>query len=190
MRQTKLLFLFALGIGMMTGCGNSGVSEPAAQTENNPSQEVVDPGSGQASVVDDESQKNILQVAVGSEAHSTLVAAVQAAEYENALVNAGPFTVFAPTNDAFGALPEGTVEELVKPENKLKLQDILEYHVYIGSLKTDALIDGRVLGMANGGKVTCGLDGETITVNGAKIVGSVPCSNGIIHVVDGVLLPS
>jgi uncharacterized surface protein with fasciclin (FAS1) repeats len=180
-----LACLFAL---IMVGCSQSQVKETIVETEDN-SVSTPDNGSGQASVVDNESQKNILQIAIGSKDHTTLVAAVQAASYENALVNAGPFTVFAPTDAAFGLLPEGTVGELVKPENQLKLQDILEYHVYIGSLKAEVLTDGRVLGMANGGKITCGLDGETVTVNGAKILGSVPCSNGIIHVLDKVLLP-
>jgi uncharacterized surface protein with fasciclin (FAS1) repeats len=163
------------------------------QAENTQStgelENALDPKGGQAAVADESSQKNILHVALGSKDHTTLVAAVQAAAYENALVNAGPFTVFAPTDQAFGALPAGTVDELVKPENQLKLQDILEYHVYIGNLSAESLTEGRVLGMANGGKVTCANDNGTVTVNGAKIVASVPCSNGIVHVVDKVLLP-
>ena len=186
MKHWFTLFSVVLVVALISGCSSNA---PAPTSTSTP--EVVEQsiGGGQATVVDDESEKNILQVALGSEAHTTLVAAVQAASYENALVNAGPFTVFAPTNDAFALLPEGTVEELVKPENKLKLQDILEYHVYIGSLKADVLTEGRVLGMANGGKITCGLDGEVVTVNGSKILASIPTSNGIVHVVDKVLLP-
>lgn len=186
MKHLLTLFSMVFVEALISGCSSN---PPAAATTIQP--EVVEQsiGGGQASVVDDESEKNILQVALSSEAHTTLVAAVQAASYENALVNAGPFTVFAPTNDAFGLLPEGTVEELVKPENKLKLQDILEYHVYIGNLKTEVLSEGRILGMANGGKLTCGLDGEVVTVNGSKILASIPTSNGIVHVVDKVLLP-
>lgn len=183
--------LIVLLLASVVSCG-----ETATTTTTDPStaqaapvEEQADLGGGQASVVDENSIPNILQVAIGSKDHTTLVAAVQAAEYENALVNAGPFTVFAPTNDAFAALPEGTVETLVKPENQMQLRDILEYHVYIGNLKTDYLQDGQVLGMANGGKITCGLDGETVTINGGKILASIPTSNGIVHVIDKVLLP-
>ena len=94
---------------------------------------------GQASVVDNESEKNILQVAISSEAHSTLVAAVQAAQIEHVLVNAGPLTVFAPTNDAFAALPEGTVDNLLKPENQAQLATILTRHAAPGSYDLEAL---------------------------------------------------
>lgn len=87
---------------------------------------------GQSAVKDDESQKNIVQTAIGSPDHKTLVAALKAASYVDALSNAGPFTVFAPNDQAFAKLPEGTVEDLTKPENKDKLQNILEYHVYVG----------------------------------------------------------
>ncbi len=184
----NLIIVLALTMLLVIGCDQT-ESNNINRTNTVMVEDASDPGGGQASVVDNESEKNILQVALGSDAHKTLVAAVQAASYENALVNAGPFTVFAPTDDAFGLLPEGTVENLVKPENQKTLQDILEYHVYIGSLKTEVLTDGRVLGMANGGKVTCGIDGENVTINGKKIIASVPCSNGIVHVIDGVLLP-
>ena len=94
---------------------------------------------GQASVVDDESDKNILQVAISSKDHSTLVAAVQAAQIEHVLVNAGPLTVFAPVNGAFDALPAGTVEGLLKPENKGKLAAVLTKHAAPGSFDIDGL---------------------------------------------------
>ncbi|MCB0737507.1 MAG: fasciclin domain-containing protein [Bacteroidetes bacterium] len=184
MVKSGLLVLVALAF---FSCSTS--TPDGSQNQVQVSESAVDPGGGQASVTDDQSQKNILQIALGSNDHKTLVAAVQAAKYENALVNAGPFTVFAPTDAAFGELPDGTVESLVKPENQKKLQDILEYHVFIGGLKTDALTDGRVLGMANGGKVTCSVDGDAVKINGATIVATVPCSNGYVHVVDKVLLP-
>ena len=90
---------------------------------------------GQSAVKDDDSQKNIVQTAIGSADHKTLVAALKAASYVDALSNAGPFTVFSPTDAAFAKLPEGTVENLVKPENKLQLQDILEYHVYVDVIR-------------------------------------------------------
>ena len=145
---------------------------------------------GQATVQDDVSQKNIVQVAVGSADHSTLVAALQAAAYVDALANAGPFTVFAPTNAAFDKLPAGTVDDLVKPENQAKLRDILEYHVYIGAMRENMMRDGLKLNQANMKNVIVGKEGDKLTVNGANIVATVPCSNGIIYIIDQVLLPS
>lgn len=144
---------------------------------------------GQSAVVDDESQKNIVQTAVASPDHKTLVAALKAAEYVDALSNAGPFTVFAPTDAAFGKLPAGTVEDLVKPENKLKLQDILEYHVYVGVIRENMIQDGMSLNQVNGKNVKFTKSGNDLLVNGAKIVGTVSTSNGIIYVTDTVLIP-
>jgi uncharacterized surface protein with fasciclin (FAS1) repeats len=101
----------------------------------------------------------------------------------------GPFTVFAPTDAAFSALPAGTVESLVKPENQRKLRDILEYHVLLGVYKAESFVNGQKIGTAEGGSVTMEVQADgTILVNGAKILGSVQTSNGMIHVVDKVLL--
>lgn len=145
---------------------------------------------GQSAVKDDESAKDVVKVAAGSKDHTTLVAAIKQAELVDALSNAGPFTVFAPTNAAFDKLPKGTVDDLMKPENKAKLQDILQYHVYVGSLKTDLMQDGQTLGEVNGGNITISKkDGKVVINNTATIVASIPASNGIIHVIDGVLLP-
>lgn len=146
-------------------------------------------GPGQSAVVDDESQKNVVQVAVGSADHTTLVTAIKTAELVDVLSNAGPFTVFAPTNDAFGKLPPGTVDGLLKPEKKNDLSDILQYHVFVGVLKLENMQDGQVFNMVNGGNVTIGVTDGKYTVNGANIVATVPASNGIIYVVDNVLLP-
>ena len=140
-------------------------------------------------MVDDQSQKNVVGIAVGSADHTTLVAAVKAAELVDALSNAGPFTVFAPTNAAFDALPTGTVDELLKPEKKAELQTVLQYHVFVGVLKPEQLRDGQAIDMVDGGKTKVALaDGRT-TINGATILASVPASNGIVHVIDKVLLP-
>ena len=144
-------------------------------------------GGGQSTVQDDESQKNIVQTAIASPDHKTLVAALKAAEYVDALSNAGPFTVFAPTDAAFNQLPAGTVEDLVKPENKDKLRDILEYHVYVGVIRENMIKDGMKLNEVNGKNVSLGKSGDKLTVNGANIIGSVATSNGIIYVVDQVL---
>jgi uncharacterized surface protein with fasciclin (FAS1) repeats len=146
---------------------------------------------GQSAVNDDLSQKDVVKVAVGSPDHTTLVAAVKAADLVDVLSNAGPFTVFAPTNAAFDKLPAGTVATLLKPENKEKLADILQYHVAVGGYKEEMLTDGKVLSMANGGSVKVTIKNGKITLNdSATLVGTVQASNGIVHVVDGVLLPT
>jgi len=148
---------------------------------------------GQASVVDEDSDLNILQVAISSADHSTLVAAVQAAGIEHILVNAGPLTVFAPVNSAFDALPAGTVDNLLKPENKAQLASILTLHAAPGSYDKEGLIKsaqkGRKLYMATGDYLDVTLDGEDVLVNGAKVLATIQTSNGIINVVDQVFLP-
>ena len=146
-------------------------------------------GAGQAAVQDDVSAKDIVKVASGSPDHTTLVAAVKAADLVNVLANAGPFTVFAPVNAAFDKLPAGTVEGLLKPDKKETLADILQYHVAVAVYKPEMFQDGQVLSMANGGNVTMGVKDGKITVNGANVVASIPATNGIIHVIDAVLLP-
>jgi uncharacterized surface protein with fasciclin (FAS1) repeats len=144
---------------------------------------------GQSAVRDDDSRKNIVQTAVASPDHKTLVAALKAAEYVDALSNAGPFTVFAPTDDAFAKLPEGTLDDLVKPENKLKLQDILEYHVYVGVIR-ESMVNGTMnLNQVNGKNVSFSKSGDKLQVNGANVIATVETSNGIIYVVDAVLIP-
>ena len=148
---------------------------------------------GQASVVDDVSAANILQVAIGSPDHTTLVAAVQAAHIEHVLVNAGPLTVFAPNDAAFAKLPEGTVENLVKPENIATLTTILTRHAAPGSYDIEALKKearkGRKLYMATGDYLEVTVEGEDVFVNGCKIIGTIQTSNGIINVIETVILP-
>jgi uncharacterized surface protein with fasciclin (FAS1) repeats len=163
------------------------------EAQNNNTEEIQ--SIGQSGVQDDASQKNVVQVAVSSKDHTTLVTAIKAGELVDALSNAGPFTVFAPTNEAFNKLPAGTVEGLLKPESKETLVDILQYHVAVGVYKSEALKEGQNIGHQNIGQVNG--DNINITkkegayyVNGtAKIIASIPASNGIIHVIDGVLLP-
>lgn len=152
--------------------------------------ELTTPETGQSGVQDDVSNPNIVQVAAKSNDHTTLVAAVKAAGLVDALSNAGPFTVFAPTNTAFDELPEGTVEGLLKPEKKDDLSNILEYHTYVGSLGVALLSNGMVFEQVNGKKIKITKQGDKIFVNGdAEIVASIPTSNGIIHVINKVLLP-
>jgi uncharacterized surface protein with fasciclin (FAS1) repeats len=132
---------------------------------------------------------NIVSIASGSADHTTLVAALKAADYVTAVSASGPLTVFAPTNKAFEALPPGTVDDLLKPENADKLRNVLKYHVTTSALTTATFKDGQTLGMANGAKTTLRVEGEKVSINGANVVASIPASNGIIHVVDAVLLP-
>ncbi len=146
--------------------------------------------------------KDVVDIAISSPDHTTLVAAVKAADLVTTLKSAGPFTVFAPTNDAFDKLPEGTVANLLKPENKAQLAKILTYHVVSGNLDAAAVVDaikkgdGKVvLTTVSGGKLTASLDmgkvkltdesGKSAFVTAADLKGT----NGVIHVIDGVVLP-
>lgn len=182
-----------LALTGLIACG--GASTAPQESSNDATSEAVENTPlGQASVVDEDSDPNILQVAIGSKDHTTLVAAVQAAQIEHVLVNAGPLTVFAPTNAAFDALPPGTVEDLVKRENKATLTSILTGHAAPGSFDFDALKKearkGRKIYMASGAYLTVTVEGEDVFVEGAKVLGTVQTSNGIINVVDKVILPS
>ena len=166
---------------------NSGTEQN--ETTNSADESAVT-STGQSGIQDDMSQKNVVQVAISSNDHTTLVKAVQAADLVNALSNAGPFTVFAPTNAAFDKLPAGIVESLLTPEKKDDLADILQYHVSLGVFKADSFTEGQVIGQVNGGNITITKKDGKIIVNGtATVIASIPASNGIIHVIDGVLLP-
>lgn len=140
--------------------------------------------------------KNIVDNAVHSRDHTTLVAAVKAAGLVDTLSSPGPFTVFAPTNAAFGKLPKGTVETLVKPENKAALTKILTYHVVPGRLEAADLTDGKVLTTVEGETLTVKNSGGMISLVDSKggvsrvTIPNVNQSNGVIHVVNSVLLPS
>jgi len=140
--------------------------------------------------------KNIIQNAVNSKDHTTLVAAVKAAGLVPTLEGKGPFTVFAPTNAAFGKLPAGTVDNLVKPENKATLSKILTYHVVAGKLEASDLTDGKKLKTVEGEQLTIRKSGDKVTIIDSKgdasvvTIPNVNQSNGVIHVVDTVLMPS
>ena len=137
-----------------------------------------------------DSTHDIVDTAVAANTFTTLVAAVTAAGLVETLKGAGPFTLFAPSDDAFAALPAGTVEELVKPENKAKLTAILLLHVVPGKVMA-ADVAGQVMDPATAGGATVHVDGTNgVTVDGAKVVtADIECTNGVIHVIDGVLLP-
>jgi len=179
----KLFVAAAVAVAFTTACNTTPEATTAADAASAPS-------AGQSAVKDDESQKDVVKVASGSKDHTTLVKAVVAADLVNALSNAGPFTVFAPTNAAFEKLPAGTVEGLLAPDKKADLQNILEYHVSVGVFKPEMLQDGQNIGQVNGKNITISKKDGKIVVNGkANVVASIPASNGIIHVIDEVLLP-
>ncbi len=189
--NSNLKFLFSLVLLLLfigsckneakTGTSTSGTAVAEGKSETKKT--------GQAFIKDDGSTPNVLQIAVKSPDHTTLVAAVQAVNLENSLVNAGPLMVFAPTNDAFDALPEGTVDDLLKPKNKDKLANILKYHVTPGNYSKAFLKKFKKLGQANNQNVAVEVKGDDVYVGGAKIIASIPAGNGIVHVVDKVMLP-
>ena len=186
MKTNKILSVVALTFALLTG-GNA-----VAQKEKT----VMVGGAAMYP------SKNIVENAVNSNDHTTLVAAVKAAGLVETLMSAGPFTVFAPTNAAFDKLPAGTVETLVKPENKKLLQTILTYHVVAGKLNAKdiaaAIKKGKgkaVLTTVSGGKLTAAMKGKDLYItdeNGASAkvtIADVNQSNGVIHVIDSVVTP-
>ena len=174
-------------VAAMIAASCNTATTPATEAEGTQTEAT---GAGQSGVKDDVSNPNVVQIAVGSKDHTTLVAAVTAAKLVDVLSNAGPFTVFAPVNAAFDKLPAGTVEGLLKPEKLDALTDILQYHVYVGVLKPESFQDGQSFGQVNGGNIKITMvDGKPVINGKAHILASIPASNGIIHVIDEVLLP-
>lgn len=141
---------------------------------------------------DDSSKKrsDIVDIAASSDFLSTLVAAVKAGELVEILKSDGPFTVFAPTNEAFMALPEGTLESLLKPENKDQLVAILTYHVVPGKIMSTDLSDGQKAKTAQGSNVNISVSSMGVKINNAKVTNAdIEASNGIVHVIDQVIIP-
>ncbi|MDE3200024.1 MAG: fasciclin domain-containing protein [Acidobacteriota bacterium] len=134
--------------------------------------------------------KDIVDTAVAAGNFKTLAAALRAADLVNTLKGAGPFTVFAPTDEAFAKLPAGTVEDLLKPENKQKLIAILTYHVVPGEVMAKDVVKLHEAKTVNGQDVKIMVDGGNVMVDNAKVVkADIQCTNGVIHVIDTVLLP-
>jgi len=189
--KSRILIIALLLTFSFTSCKKEG-----QQAESQSSEKVseIKEQKGQSGVVDTESDANALQVAKSIEDFSTLVVAIEAGGVEDALVNTGPLTIFAPLNTAFAKLPEGTVESLVKPENKATLAFILTNHVApanypIKQLKKEAK-KGRKLYMASGKYLVVENKDGDIYVGGTKILKTVQVSNGWIHVIDDVLVPA
>lgn len=134
---------------------------------------------------------NIIQTAINNGSFGTLVAAVTAADLVDTLNGAGPFTVFAPVDAAFAELPEGTVESLLLPENKEKLQGILTYHVVSGTVLSTDLTDGMEATTVNGAAITIRITDGKVFINDAEVViADVVTDNGVIHVINKVILPA
>lgn len=133
---------------------------------------------------------DIVDTAISAGSFKTLVAAVKAAGLVDTLKGTGPFTVFAPTDEAFAKLPAGTVEELLKPENKAKLQAILTYHVVAGNVMAKDVVKLNTAKTVNGQALTVKTEGGSVMIDGARVVKTdIGCSNGVIHIIDSVVLP-
>ncbi len=187
-KVAQTLLTFTMAVLFFTSCNESDNKE---NKEVNTSESSNNTPMGQASVVDNVSDNDILKIAINSPDHTTLVAAVQAAEIEHVLVNAGPLTVFAPTNAAFDALPEGVVEDLLKPENKQNLANTLTMHTAPGSFDIERLkkeaSKGRNIYTASGDYFEVEVVGEDVFIAGAKVIGVVKATNGFVTVIDKVI---
>lgn len=138
----------------------------------------------------DHNHQDIVELASDTEALSTLVAAIEAAGLVETLQGDGPFTVFAPTNEAFDALPEGTLESLLQPENRDMLIEILTYHVVPGKVMSGDLSDGMMAETVQGSEISIGVSNYGVSINDASVTqADVEATNGVVHVIDAVILP-
>lgn len=177
-----LLSAVVLTSATFVACNNEGEKKTTADTTTVVKEETMEPKM--------DAPKDIVDVAMGSADHTTLVAAVKAAGLVETLKGAGPFTVFAPTNAAFNALPAGTVEGLLKPESKADLTGILTYHVVAGAVKAADLKDGQKVKTLQGGELTVSIKEGKVMINGANVTAAdLAGSNGVVHVIDAVLMP-
>lgn len=181
------VFLFGL-----VACSGGGGTESASEDMSTGSESATATAEETASETAEPATDtpDIVALASSQDNLTTLVTAVQEAGLVETLQGDGPFTVFAPTDDAFAALPEGTLENLLKPENKQQLVDILTYHVVSGEVMSTDLSDGMTPETVEGSQVEISIDGESVMVNGASVVAAnVDASNGVVHVIDQVILP-
>lgn len=183
----KFFAAFGMGIASLTICLSANAQTcPLAASASSPNLISTDDHAEHAPQM-----KDIVDTAVAAGKFNTLAAALQAAELVDALKSDGPFTVFAPTDEAFAKLPEGTVETLLKPENKDKLAGILKYHVVSGKVPAADVVNLDSATTLQGQKVKISVKDGGVKVNDAKVVKTdIHCSNGIIHVIDSVILPS
>ena len=173
MNTQSLLTIAAIFAALTSGCATTETVRP-----------------GVADVVEVKSQDDIVGTAVSAGQFSTLVAAVSAADLVATLKSKGPFTVFAPTDAAFAKLPEGVLDDLLKPENKEKLQAILKHHVVPGRVTAKQVMAMKEAATVHGSTLEIGVASGAVMVAGAKVLKTdIICSNGVIHVIDAVVLP-
>lgn len=185
MKLFSAIFLGQLAFAAAS-CAESGTREPPVTAED--ASGAALPASGAED--DGAASANIVETASAAGSFSTLVAAIKAAGLEGALAGPGPFTVFAPTDDAFAKLPSGTVDTLLKPENRAKLAAILTYHVVAGSVAAKDVALATKLRTANGQELTVATAGGEVRIDDAKVIkADIAASNGVIHVIDSVVLP-
>jgi len=176
-RSTRLIALGTLSMGLVGGLGAACEAGPDATRTT-------------TAAADNAAGKDIVDTAVAAGKFNTLAAALKAAGLVDTLKGDGPFTVFAPTDEAFAKLPAGTVETLLKPENKEKLTQILTYHVVAGKAMSSDLKDGQKVSTVNGKNASVKIDGGKVMVGDANVVkADIAASNGVIHVIDTVLMP-
>lgn len=181
--MTAIVPALAFGVSACGGDDDEPADTTTATTE-------MESGSDGASMSDEAASGDIVDLAMGNQDLSTLTDAVVAADLTGTLKGEGPFTVFAPTNEAFAALPPAELKRLLKPANQAELADILTYHVVPGEAKAADLEDGQMLETVQGGKLEVSVQGDTVTVGGATVSqADVMASNGVVHVIDSVLLP-
>lgn len=194
----SLLAALTVTTSLLVACNNSSKTEKVTKMGDTTKMEPMPPAEEKGVMVGGANMvpsKDIVDNAVNSADHTTLVAAVKAAGLVETLKGTGPFTVFAPTNDAFGKLPTGTVDNLVKPENKTTLTNILTYHVVPGNYKSTDLKDGQKLKTVQGEELTIGYKDGKWSVWDAKggsaniTIADVISSNGVTYVIDAVLMP-
>ena len=185
-RTIGVMALLSAMVGMTTACSNEADKQVAStQTAAQPTQTAAQPTQTAAQ----STPGTIVEIAASNSSFSTLVTAVKAAGLAETLSGKGPFTVFAPTNQAFAALPKGTLEKLLKPENRDALRKVLTYHVVSGDLMAKDLRSGKVA-TVEGGSVAVQVDSKGVKVNDANVVkADIDAKNGVIHVIDRVLLP-
>jgi uncharacterized surface protein with fasciclin (FAS1) repeats len=183
--KMKQLTIYVFGALMLFGCTSNDQNNDASETMTAETETMAE----ETPMANN--NPNIVVLASQTPELSTLVQALQAADLVSALEGNGPYTVFAPTNDAFAALPAGTLENLMKPENKQQLIDILTYHVAEGNVKSGDLSNNMMVKTLNGKELKIMLNGDQVMINGATVkMPNVEASNGVVHVVDKVIMPA
>jgi uncharacterized surface protein with fasciclin (FAS1) repeats len=189
MKKMLLMLTLICSAAFIVGCGSGETKSDKTKKEGDKKVAAKD-DKKEAAGEEKAELKDIVDTAVAAGGFGTLVAAVKAADLVETLKGKGPFTVFAPTDEAFKKLPAGTLESLLKPENKGKLAGILTYHVVSGKVMAADVVSLKSAKTVQGGEVAIVVDGDKVSVDGAAVTATdIQCSNGVIHVIDTVILP-